>query len=157
MDATARPDWLARTVQWITLGDYLQRKLLGTPGISHSVASWSGLLNRHTLQWDEALLDILPIDRQALAPLIDLDAIQATLVAPWAKRWPALAETRWFAAVGDGAAANLGSGCASPARVALTVGTTSAVRVVSAERVAMYRTASGATGPTDLVRSSAAR
>ncbi len=133
--ATARPDWLARTVQWITLGDYLQRKLLGAPGISHSVASWSGLLNRHTLQWDNALLDVLPIDRHALAPLIDLDEVGATLVAPWAKRWPALAGTRWFAAVGDGAAANLGSDCASPARVALTVGTTSAIRVVSAERV----------------------
>jgi gluconokinase len=122
-------------VQWITLGDYLQRKLLGAPGISHSVASWSGMLNRHTLQWDNALLDVLPIDRHALPPLIDLDEVGETLLAPWATRWPALAGARWFAAVGDGAAANLGSDCASPACVALTVGTTSAMRVVSAEWV----------------------
>jgi gluconokinase len=36
----------------------------------------------------------------------------------------------WFPAIGDGAAANIGSGCTSPKRMALTVGTTGAVRVV---------------------------
>ena len=35
-----------------------------------------------------------------------------------------------FPAIGDGAAANIGSGCGSPERVALTVGTTGAMRVV---------------------------
>jgi gluconokinase len=36
----------------------------------------------------------------------------------------------FFLAVGDGAAANVGSGCVDPRRVALTVGTTGAMRIV---------------------------
>jgi gluconokinase len=47
----------------------------------------------------------------------------------WAERWPALKDIPWFPAVGDGAAANLGSGCTGPDRVALTMGTTGAMRV----------------------------
>ncbi len=48
----------------------------------------------------------------------------------FATRWPALATIPWFPASGDGATANIGSGCASPQRVALTVGTSSALRTV---------------------------
>jgi gluconokinase len=61
--------------------------------------------------------------------------VNARLKPDWAKRWPALARARWLAAVGDGAAANIGSDCAAPDRVALTVGTTSAMRMVSKEAV----------------------
>ncbi len=48
----------------------------------------------------------------------------------FAARWPALRDAPWFPMIGDGAAANIGSGCVSPGRVALTVGTTSALRAV---------------------------
>jgi gluconokinase len=46
-----------------------------------------------------------------------------------------LRETPFFLAVGDGASANVGSGCVSAHRVALTVGTTGAMRVVIPDRV----------------------
>ena len=134
--AQTRPDWHKASAQWITLGDYIQRRFLETAGVSTSIAAWTGLLNRFTLTWDEELLRVLSIDARQLAPLFDAVPLDATLTPAYAERWPALALARWLPAVGDGAAANLGSDCATPARVALTVGTTSAMRVVTSEPVA---------------------
>ena len=48
----------------------------------------------------------------------------------YARRWPQLAEARWTAPVGDGAASNVGSGCVDPSRAAVTVGTSAAVRLI---------------------------
>jgi gluconokinase len=47
-----------------------------------------------------------------------------------AGRWPALRGTRWRMPVGDGACACIGSGCTGPTQMALTVGTSAAVRVL---------------------------
>src|SRR5262249_24652005 len=49
----------------------------------------------------------------------------------YAERWSALKDVPWFPAVGDGATANVGSGCARSGCVAVTVGTSSAVRAVA--------------------------
>lgn len=134
----ARLRWLARTypadfqrvTRWLSLGEYVARRLFGETAVSYSVASWSGLLNRHTLTWDEDLLAHLPIQAEQLSPLTDLDQPQRGLRPEFAQRWPALRDVPWFPTLGDGAAANIGSGCATTERVALTIGTTSALRVV---------------------------
>jgi gluconokinase len=51
-------------------------------------------------------------------------------VGEWAQRWPGLAQVPWLLPIGDGAAANIGAGCDSPDHIALTMGTTGAMRVV---------------------------
>ena len=48
----------------------------------------------------------------------------------YARRWPQLGGARWFPAVGDGAANNIGAGCTTRARVALMIGTSGAMRVM---------------------------
>jgi gluconokinase len=48
----------------------------------------------------------------------------------WTERWPQLAKAAVCPAIGDGAAANIGSGCDTPDRIALTIGTTGAMRMV---------------------------
>ena len=125
------PERFARVARWMTLGEYLEWTLFGETAVSYSAASWSGLLDRRRLVWDEALLAGLPISQSHLSPLTDVRRGRRGLKPAFARRWPALAHTPWFPAVGDGAAANIGSGCTSPRRVALTVGTSSAVRVVT--------------------------
>ncbi len=125
-----RPDVWRATARWISLGEYLETKLFGRCRASLSVASWSGLLDRRQLTWDKPLLDVLGVDEQRLSPLVDADEPLRGLTGPYAARWPALRDIPWFPAIGDGAAANVGSGCTAHDRVALTVGTTGAVRVV---------------------------
>jgi gluconokinase len=124
------PQVFTRAVRWMSLGEYLQWKLLGVQGASYSIASWSGLLNRHRLEWDAELLELLPVGEEQLSPLVDIDQSWSGLLEPFASRWPALRRCPWFPAVGDGAAANIGSGCVLPAKLALTMGSTTALRLV---------------------------
>jgi gluconokinase len=126
----ARPEWLEQARRWLPWSAYLADRLFGDPRVSYSVASWSGLLDRTALRWDAPLLDLLPIEPSQLPPLCDIDQPWEGLQAAYAGRWPALREARWFPAVGDGAAANVGSGCVDAARLAVTIGTSSAARVV---------------------------
>ncbi len=125
-----QPDVWREAARWATLGELLEQRLFGTMRVSPSVASWSGLLDRERLAWDLPLLEALRTDVSRFAPLADVDQPLRGLTRPWAARWPALANVPWLPAVGDGAAANIGSGCATPAQVALTVGTTGALRRV---------------------------
>ena len=126
----AEPTQWRAARHWATLGEYLERQLFGNGRVSLSAASWTGLLNRHTLDWDAHLCAALGLAPEQLAALVDRDEPLLGLAEPWASRWPALRSIPWFPAVGDGAAANIGSGCAAPGRLALTVGTTGALRMV---------------------------
>ena len=128
--ARTQPDVLEQAAYWVSMGDYVLGRLFDQWAASYSVASWTGLLNRHSLQWDQTWLAALPIQEAQLSPLTDVNQPFTGLKAEWAARWPALAGAPWFPAIGDGAAANIGSGCDRPNRVALTVGTTGAMRVV---------------------------
>ncbi len=129
--------WLSRTQpnlwrqvnHWLSIGEYILWEFFGERRVSYSVASWSGLLNRQTLSWDQTWLDYLSLPENSLSPLADVDQPLQGLQEPWATRWPMLKNVPWFPAIGDGAAANLGSGCTGPDRLALTIGTTGAMRV----------------------------
>jgi gluconokinase len=125
-----QPDTWRKAARWITLGEYVEMRLFGHCRVSLSVASWSGLLDRRTLAWDGALLEYLGVGQDHLSPLVDVDAPLSGLKDPYSDRWPALRDVPWFPAVGDGAAANVGSGCTRHERMALTIGTSGAMRVV---------------------------
>jgi gluconokinase len=128
-----RPELKDRVERWLDIGTLLYtRWFRHTPApapASYSIASWSGLLDRRRLQWDVALLRVLAVGADRLPRLADYSEAQRGLGRRYAKRWPALRDTPFFLAVGDGAAASVGSGCVSPRRMALTVGTTGALRV----------------------------
>jgi gluconokinase len=124
------PELLSAVRNWVTVGEFFFEALFGSRTASFSVASWSGLLDRHALEWDSRWLERLPIDVHQLSPLGDIDEPATGLIPNWASRWPSLANIPWLPAIGDGAAANIGSGCDLPSTVALTIGSTGAMRVV---------------------------
>lgn len=129
------PDIGRKVRRWVSIGEYLELKLFGCATVSYSVASWTGLLNRRKLIWDDLILQELPIDKNQLSALTDINVPRSGLRRSYALRWPALKKIPWLPALGDGAAANIGSGCLDPYRVALTMGTTSALRTVLNEPI----------------------
>jgi gluconokinase len=128
-----RPSEFAATRRWLSFPEYLFEKLFGQGGASVSMASGSGLWNQNLNDYDLDTLAALPIDRAQLAAPESMDQPQRVLVAKYRSMWPAFAGAPWFPALGDGACNNLGSGCLTPARFALMVGTTGAMRVVVEE------------------------
>jgi gluconokinase len=126
----AQPAWIKSSAHWMSIGEYLILKLFGETAVSYSVASWSGLLNRRKLDWDADLLSAISLSGDQLSKLVDVDHAWSGLSQTFAGRWPALKNVPWYPAMGDGAGANLGSACTGPQRVAVTVGTSSAIRAV---------------------------
>jgi len=127
-----RPQLAAKVRGWTDVPTWLYSRWFGRTDIpaSYSLASWSGMLNRRELRWDAGLLEALELDQTDLPPLAPyVDGITG-LSGEYAKRWPALRDVPFFLGVGDGAAVNVGAGCVSPDRVALTIGTTGAMRVL---------------------------
>jgi gluconokinase len=128
--AETQPDIFEQVKQWISFGEYLHRQFVGSSVCSLSMASGTGLLNIRKRDWDQQLLDVLHVRRDQLPPLGDLKDSVSGLTDAYASRWPALRDVRWFPAIGDGAAANVGSGASTIDRWALTVGTSSAIRAI---------------------------
>ncbi len=126
------PETAERIARWTDITTFLFTRWFGSTNIpaSYSVSAWSGLLNRHTLDWDTKLLDAIDLPASNLPPLAPYNQPQTGLCPVYTLRWPQLAEVPFFLAVGDGAAVNIGSGCTDRRNVALTVGTTGAMRLV---------------------------
>lgn len=128
--ATQAPDTFARVAQWLSFGEYLYRHFLGRSICSLSMASGTGMLHTHARAWDTELMKVLDARPEQFPPLGDLHESVQGLTPAYASAWPALRDIPWFPATGDGAAACVGSGCASMENWSLTIGTSSAMRVV---------------------------
>ncbi|MDB5081849.1 MAG: carbohydrate kinase [Chloroflexi bacterium] len=128
--AAAQPTIFRRTRTWLSFGEYFYLKIFGRTLCSISMASGTGLFDQNKRDWDPEALALSGITAEQLPSLGDTNTPFKGLLPEYALRWPVLANIPWFLAVGDGAAGNLGSGCFSPDRIAVMVGTSGAMRVV---------------------------
>ncbi|MCY4020063.1 MAG: FGGY-family carbohydrate kinase [Chloroflexi bacterium] len=132
----AHPQSLRQIRRISDMGGYLYRQWFGRGApISYSLASWSGMLATERTSWHAGFVRQLLGDEllERLPDLRDFDACQIGLTDHYAERWPQLSSAPFFLALGDGAVANLGSGAVDARHIALTIGTTSALRVVTRE------------------------
>jgi gluconokinase len=129
--AKSRPDLTTRAARWGSFGEHLEAQLFGEAATSIAMASGTGLFDQVARTWDPEALAVAGITPAQLFPLVDRDEGRRGLRAPWAERWPRLRDVPWFPAVGDGAASNIGSDCTDEGRIALNVGTSAALRIVT--------------------------
>jgi gluconokinase len=132
---TLKVPWLAQrgltTHRFLGLPELLGHQFLGDDTMSLSMASATGLLDVGRSTWDEEALDLAGLAPSSLPALAE-STWRGRLRPDYQRRWPALARAAWHPAVGDGAAANVGVGCVDASRIAVTVGTSAAIRQVSA-------------------------
>jgi len=129
----------------------------GHSSISYSEASWTGMLNFRIGRWDEATKRLLPKECVMALPLpMDFDTTPPTNrgirilkgSSDYWERWPELRGDadgddsteaiegrqddfcRLFLGIGDGACANAGSKCTTLDRIAVSVGTSAAARII---------------------------
>jgi gluconokinase len=112
--AESDPEVFRAARRFVSFADYLTMQLLGAADVSASasLASGTGLLDLATRTWDDELLETLELDPAQLPRLGD---------GPLGD---------WYPAVLDGVCANIGAGCSTRERAALTVGTSAAFRTV---------------------------
>jgi gluconokinase len=125
------PKTVRRTRRWLSFAEYALGRICSPEAgaVTVCMASGTGLLDVHALEWDAEMLAVAGIGAEQLSPLVDLGP-PGRPQREFERRWPALAGVPWFPALGDGACANVGSGAIGPSRIALTIGTSAAMRIV---------------------------
>lgn len=134
----ARLAWLAErdpalyrgAHRWLSFAEYMWLRLFGTAASSHSMASGSGLFLQNELTWDPELLAALDLEPRQLGELVDVKQGFREMSDKAAAELGPLAKVPWFPPLGDGACSNLGSGCVSPQRAAVMIGTSGAMRTI---------------------------
>ncbi|SJM71224.1 gluconokinase [Gulosibacter sp. 10] len=124
------PGIWARTEKFVSLGEYIYARLAGVEGAATSTMAWAGILNRHTLDLDEELLEEMALTRDRFAGIVDPEDPITDVSPEVARRWPALAGAAWFPAIPDGLASNLGVGADTPNVAAMSAATSGAMRVI---------------------------
>src|SRR5205085_2934581 len=131
----AKLRWLRRTNRrlfrkvnrWVSPADWIFEEIFGAAGTSHSMASATGLYDRRTKSWHAELCDACGVDPGKLGEV--QESSRAT-----ASGFSQLKNAEIFAAIGDGAAGNLGSDADRRGRIAINVGTSAAVRMLEHNR-----------------------
>ncbi|MBX7173706.1 MAG: gluconokinase [Pyrinomonadaceae bacterium] len=117
------PEVFQKTKKWLSFSDYLALKLFGEAVTSVSMASGTGTFNLRKDDWDDELVNFLQIKRKNLPRIADDSETFQT------SNWERLKNAKWFLAIGDGAANNVGAGCLQKQKAALMIGTSGAMRV----------------------------
>lgn len=109
--------------------EYVFGALLDEAPMSVSQASATGMFDLGTLDWDSEACELAKVRDGELPELAPSDW-RGRLRSGYARRWPALRDVEWAPPVGDGAASNVGSRAVDSRHVAVTVGTSAAVRLI---------------------------
>ncbi|MBW4484415.1 MAG: gluconokinase [Tildeniella torsiva UHER 1998/13D] len=125
-----QPELFQQAARFISIKEFVFYRLLGRYVVDHSIATAMGLLNLETLDWDPEALAIAGVSLASLSELVPTTAVLTGLKPTMAEAMGLRVETPLIAGASDGVLSNLGVGAISPGLVAVTVGTSGAVRAV---------------------------
>lgn len=117
-----------RTAKFISIKEYIFWQLFGEYVVDYSIASATGLFNLNSLNWDEEALDIAEIKASQLSQPVPTTHIMRSLKSEYASQMGIAVDLPVVIGASDGVLANLGIGAISPGIVAVTVGTSGAIR-----------------------------
>lgn len=123
------PKIFATTDKWLSFSDFVALKFFGEAVTSVSMASATGIFDIRLNDWDAELIKFLKIKKENLSKIVEKDSQTFQLNSKYQKRWGKLKNAKWFTAIGDGAANNIGAGCVKKEKAALMIGTSGAMRV----------------------------
>lgn len=109
----------AKAFKFISLKEYVWYQLTGEYVIDSSMASGTGILNIHNLTWDIEIFKFLEIHSNQLSKIVSPTHVCKGSNENWL----------YVIGGGDGALANLGTGAMELGKMALTIGTSGAVRL----------------------------
>ena len=128
---TDKSEIFGKVDKWLSFADFLALRFFGEAVTSVSTASGTGIFDLQTCVWDAELINFLGIRPEQL-PRIAADSETFQQKPELQEKWKTFPVSKWFLAIGDGAANNVGASCVTKTRAALMIGTSGAMRVVYA-------------------------
>ena len=99
-----QPAAFTAATRWMSVGEYVYLRLLGTTAAGTSIAAWTGLLDRRTGRWDDELVAAAGLRAGQLSEIRDPTEAFDDAGPVIGSRWPALASSVWLPVVADGIA-----------------------------------------------------
>jgi gluconokinase len=126
----SHPDIFHKTIKFISIKEYILYQLFQQYVVDYSIASATGLFNLHTLTWDETAFQWAGVRVDQLSELVPTTHILRGIKPEYAEQMRIAPETPVVVGASDGVLANLGVGAIAADQLAITIGTSSAVRKV---------------------------
>ncbi|WML45765.1 gluconokinase [Neobacillus sp. PS3-40] len=121
----------SKSYKFISIKEYIFYKLFGKYIIDFSIASATGMFNIYSLKWDEEALKVAGITPDQLSEPVPTTHSISGLNETFAKEMNLLSDTPFVIGAGDGVLSNLGVDAIEPGVVAVTIGTSGAIRAVT--------------------------
>jgi gluconokinase len=125
-----QPSLFARAARFIGIKEYVFFRLFGQYLVDHSIASATGLFNLERLDWDDEALAVAGVRRDQLSTLVPTTYHLRGLDPRLAQDLGLAADTTFVVGANDGVLSNLGVNAVQPGEVAVTIGTSGAMRAV---------------------------
>ncbi|CAN5740989.1 gluconokinase [soil metagenome] len=125
-----QPELFAKATRFIGIKEYVFFRLFGSYLVDHSIASATGLFNLANLDWDDGALALAGVERGQLSTLVPTTHHVHGLSPQDAAQLGLRADTPFVIGANDGVLSNLGVDAIQPGEVAVTIGTSGAMRAV---------------------------
>ena len=124
------PKLVEKVRHWVGIKELVLLRMCDALVVDHSIASATGLLDIHRMEWDTEALGIAGIRAEQLAELVPTTSVLPGLTAAAARDTGLPVDTPVVVGAGDGPLGNLGLGALAPGVAACSIGTSAALRVL---------------------------
>ena len=125
-----RPEIAVKTKKYIGIKEFIFKRLFDEYVVDHSIASCMGLMNLEKLDWDEEALSIAGITPDQLSKLVPTTQIFSNCNPSLAQQIGIDPHTPFVIGASDGVLSNLGVNAIRKGEVAITIGTSGAIRTI---------------------------
>lgn len=124
------PSLLRQAAKCISIKEYVLYQLFAKEVVDYSIASATGMFDLATLSWNEQALRLVGIDQSMLSEPVPTTTVLTGMNKELAERMHVDPMTPFVIGASDGVLANLGVGATQTGEVAITIGTSGAIRAV---------------------------
>ncbi|MEH7298930.1 gluconokinase [Neobacillus drentensis] len=125
-----RPEIATKAKKYIGIKEYIFKKYFDQYVVDYSLASAMGMMNLKKLDWDEEALMIAGITRDQLSTLVPTTEIFTNCNPELAKQMGIDPQTPFVIGASDGVLSNLGVNAIGKGEIAVTIGTSGAIRTI---------------------------
>ncbi|KGM45030.1 gluconokinase [Neobacillus niacini] len=125
-----RPEIAVNTKKYIGIKEYIFKKFFDQYAVDYSLASSMGLMNLKNLDWDDEALEIAGITRDQLSKLVPTTKIFTNCDPFLANQIGIDLQTPFVIGASDGVLSNLGVNAIRKGEIAVTIGTSGAIRTI---------------------------
>lgn len=125
-----KPEVFNQAAKFISIKEFVIYRWFEQYVVDYSIANATGLFNMKSLDWDAEALELAGVSAAQLSQLVPTTHVLSSMTPAAASALGVAADTPVVVGASDGVLANLGVGAIAPDTVAITVGTSGAIRTV---------------------------